>query len=179
MKKVLTKKFFDRNVVAVAKDLIGKFILRDIDGNLGAYKIIETEAYDGEKDLACHASKGRTKRTEVLYAEAGHLYVYLIYGMHYLLNVVADRRDYPAGVLIRGVETKEGKKILGPGRVAKLLGVDKAFHGQKAGKEIKLWFEDRGVTVAKGQIKKTPRIGVEYAGPIWGKKLYRFLLEVL
>lgn len=158
----------------VAEDLIGKYIVRQIDGKTHAYKIIETEAYDGEKDLACHASKGRTKRTEVLYREGGHLYVYLIYGMHYLLNVVADQKDYPAGVLIRGIETKEGK-IFGPGRVAKHLKIDRLFHGKKAEKKMKLWFEDRGVEILK--IKKTARVGVEYAGPIWSKKRWRFVEE--
>lgn len=177
MKKALSKTFFERKVVKVAEELIGKFIVREIGGKVQAYKIIETEAYDGEKDLACHASKGRTKRTEVLYGKAGNLYVYLIYGMHYLLNVVADKDEYPAGILIRGIETPEGKKIFGPGRVAKALQIDKAFHGMKAGKEIKVWFEDRGENVSKKMIKKTPRIGVDYAGPIWSLKLYRFLLE--
>lgn len=169
MKKILKPAFFKRNALKVAKDLVGKYIVRE---NVG-YKIIESEAYDGEKDLACHASKGRTKRTEVLYAEGGHLYVYLIYGMHYLLNVVADKKDYPAGVLIRGIETKE-RKIFGPGRVAKFLKIDKAFHGAKPGRKMKLWFEDRGDEVEK--IKKTPRIGIDFAGPVWSKKLYRFLI---
>jgi DNA-3-methyladenine glycosylase len=179
MKKVLSKTFFERKVVQVAEELIGKFIVREIDGKVSGYKIIETEAYDGEKDLACHASKGRTKRTEVLYGRAGHLYVYLVYGMHYLLNVVADADDYPAGVLIRGIETKSGEKIFGPGRVAKYLKIDKAFHGKLAHKDIKVWFEDRGQLGALGaklKIKKGPRVGVEYAGPLWSKKPYRFLL---
>lgn len=175
MKKILGQKFFKRNAVKVAPDLLGKYIVRKIDGKTQSYKIIETEAYDGEHDLACHASKGRTKRTEVLYGEAGHLYVYLIYGMHYLLNVVADKKDYPAGVLIRGIEGKEGK-ILGPGRVTKALKIDKLFHGKLADKKIKVWFEDRGEKISKKDIKKTARIGVEYAGPVWANKKWRFVV---
>lgn len=177
MKKILQKNFFKRNVVIVAEDLIGKYIVRDIQGKVTACRIIETEAYNGERDLACHASKGRTKRTEVLYAEGGHLYVYLIYGMHYLLNVVADVKDYPAGVLIRGIETKNGKMV-GPGKVARHLQIDKLFHGKKAEKKMKLWFEDRGQSVPYGRIKKTPRIGVEYAGPVWARKKWRFVLKI-
>lgn len=172
---MLDKKFFKRNVVKVAEDLLGKYILRKIDGKISAYKIIETEAYDGEHDLACHASKGRTKRTEVLYGEAGHLYVYLIYGMHYLLNVVADKIDYPAGVLIRGI-ANEKEKILGPGRVTKTLKIDKLFHGKLAHKKLALWFEDRGEKITAKEIQKTPRIGIDYAGPIWSKKKWRFVI---
>ncbi len=177
MRKLLSKTFFERRVVKVAEELVGKYIMREIDGKINGYKIIETEAYDGEKDLACHASKGRTVRTEVLYGRAGHLYVYLIYGMHYLLNVVADQDDYPAGVLIRGIETKEGKRISGPGRVAKFLHIDKAFHGKESGKKLKVWFEDRGERVAKNKIQRLARIGVAYAGPIWSKKPYRFIMK--
>ncbi len=183
MRKVLKTKFFERNVVKVAHDLIGKYIVREREGKAVAYKITETEAYDGPHDLACHASKGRTKRTEVLYGEAGHLYVYLIYGMHYLLNVVSDKKEYPAGVLIRaveGVEIINDKKVLykitGPGRVSKALGIDKTFHSKKASKETKIWFEDRGEIVPEKSIKKTARIGVDYAGPIWSKKKYRFYI---
>jgi DNA-3-methyladenine glycosylase len=179
MKKVLDKTFFERRVIKVAEELIGKYLIRKIDGKISSFKIIETEAYDGEKDLACHASKGRTKRTEVLYGEAGHLYVYLIYGMYYLLNVVSDKKDYAAGVLIRGVETEDGKQIWGPGRVTRHVMVDGSFHGKKSGKKVELWFEDRGVIVKKKEIKKGPRVGVNYAGPLWALKPYRFILQAV
>jgi len=172
MRKMLGSKFFERSSIVVAKDLIGKFLIREQGGEVESFMITETEAYDGEKDLACHASKGRTKRTEILYAKPGIFYIYLIYGMYHMLNIVTDKKDYPSAVLIRGV-----KSISGPGRVTKKLKIDRMLHGKEAGKKSSLWLEDRGIMVNQKDILKTARIGVDYAGPIWSKKLYRFLLK--
>ena len=135
--------------------------------------IVETEAYDGERDLACHARAGRTARTEVMYRAGGVWYVYLCYGVHEMLNLVVGPADWPAAVLIRGVEG-----AVGPGRVTKALAIDRKLNGQNAtGGECGLWIEDRGVRVPRACIKATTRIGVDYAGPVWSKKPWRFVWE--
>ncbi len=172
MRKVLSKKFFRRPVLKVAPDLLGKYLVRKIGSKELAFKITEVEAYDGLKDLASHASKARTARTEVMFGESGHFYVYLCYGMYWMLNIVTGEKDYPAAVLIRGMEGYDG-----PGKVTRALKIDKKLNGKKAELKSGLWFEDRGVKVSKKQIKRMPRVGVAYAGPIWSKKPYRFLLE--
>ena len=171
----LPKKFFERNSVEVARDLIGKYLVRSaLDGTIHKFKITEVEAYDGEVDLACHASKGRTKRTEVLYKEAGTIYIYLIYGMYWMLNIVCDKKDYPSAVLIRGVE-----EISGPGRVTKALYIDKSLHGIHLDRSLSLWVEEnkKKKKVDGKKIKATPRINVDYAGPEWAGKAYRFVLD--
>ncbi len=132
--------------------------------------ITEVEAYDGERDLACHARAGRTRRTQVLYAEGGRWYVYLCYGIHEMLNLVVGPKDWPAAVLIRGVEGTSG-----PGRVTKALGIDRQFNAKIADTLDSLWIEDRGVTVPKRRVNTTPRIGVDYAGPVWAAKRWRFI----
>lgn len=170
--KVIPQKFFERPVVKVAEELLGKILVRKINGRTFRYVVTEVEAYDGEKDLACHASKGRTKRTEVMYGEPGVWYVYLVYGMHYMINIVTGQKDYPAAVLIRGLQ-----KINGPGRVSKALFVDTTFTGKTAEPKTGLWFEE-GLKVTKSKVLKTPRIGIDYAGPIWSKKLWRFVLTM-
>lgn len=170
----LKKSFFERNSVEVAKDLIGKYLVRSLsDGTTYKFKITEVEAYDGEHDLACHAAKGRNKKTEVLYWEAGTLYVYLVYGMYWMLNVVCDKKDYPSAVLIRGID-----ELSGPGRITKALAIDKSFHGIHLSNSVTVWFEDnKKKKVNTKKIKSTPRIGVDYAGSEWSTAPYRFVLE--
>ena len=172
MRKIISQKFFTRNGLVVARDLIGKYLIRKIGTKIYAHQIIEVEVYDGPYDMASHASKGRTSRTEVMFGEGGCFYVYLVYGMHYMLNVVVDKKDYPAAILIRGV-----KKVSGPGRITKKLKINKNFNNKEAIPANNMWFEDTGERINRKNIKKTPRIGVSYAGPIWSKKLYRFLLK--
>jgi len=168
-RKVLTPAFFNRSALAVASELVGKYLVMKDSGRNIALMITESEAYDGESDLANHASRGRTKRTEVMYDVPGHFYVYLCYGMYWLLNVVTGAKDYPAAVLIRGLEGWPG-----PGKLTKALGIDQRFHSLPATTKTGLWFEDRGVRPAK--ILTLPRVGVSYAGPVWSKKKYRFKL---
>jgi DNA-3-methyladenine glycosylase len=172
VRKILPKKFFNRSALVVAEELLGKYLVSTLTGKEEAFMIIETEAYNGIEDLASHASKGKTLRTEVMFGEAGRFYIYLIYGMYYMLNIVTDKVEYPSGVLIRGVEG-----INGPGKLTKKLGITKQIKSLEARKESGLWFEDRGVMIDSKNIIKTPRIGVDYAGPIWAKKEYRFFIE--
>lgn len=169
---MLEKSFFNRPVLHVAEELLGKYLVRlHTDGTHEACMIAETEAYDGEKDLACHASKGRTKRTEVMYGPAGHLYIYLCYGMYYMLNVVTGAVGYPAAVLIRGVLDAKG-----PGILTRKLEISKELNGKLLSKTSGLWIEDRGVAVPKNTIAHTPRIGVDYAKE-WAGKPYRFVMN--
>ena len=127
--KPLPRSFFQRPTLWVAKNLLGKTIIRRWRGKEIRAAICETEAYIGSNDKACHASRGRTARTEVLFWEAGHAYVYLIYGMHYCFNIVTEKENFPSAVLIRGI-CVPGKCIKGPGRVSKFLHINKAFHGK-------------------------------------------------
>lgn len=156
----------------MARDLLGKFLVRISKGKEISAMITETEAYDGPRDLASHASHGKTKRTEVMFGHPGYFYVYLCYGMHHMLNVVTREKDYPAAVLIRSVD-----KAAGPGRVTKLFKIDKKFSEKFSSKKSNLWFEDRGVKIERNKIIKTPRIGVNYAGPVWSSKKFRFMIE--
>jgi len=168
--KILPHSFFQRKTLVVAKDLLGKYLVRRINGKIIREKITEVEAYIGPHDLASHSSKGRTKRTEAMHAHGGTIYVYFIYGMYYMLNIVTEAKDYPAGILIRGTE-----KTSGPGRVAKKFKIDKELYGKKLGNLSGLWIE-QGEEISTIKILKTPRIGVNYAG-IWANKPFRFLLK--
>jgi len=174
MSKVLAKKFYGQNTLSTAKKLLGKFLVRRIGRRKISGTITEVEAYIGPKDKASHASRGRTKRTEVMFGESGHWYVYLIYGMHYCLNIVTEKKNYPAAILIRGVKTKT-KEIRGPGRVCKYFWINKSFNAAAADRKIGLWIENSGVKIKNRDIQRGKRIGVDYAGK-WKNKLWRFYL---
>lgn len=171
MKKVLTKEFFKKDTLEVAEDLLGKYLVRRLGKKEIALKINEVEAYDGFEDKASHAHKGKTERNKVMFGDAGNWYVYLVYGMHNMLNIVTGEKDYPAAILIRGAGS-----IDGPGKLTKFLKIEREVNGKSALFKTELWFEDRGESVDKKKIKRTTRIGVNYAGPIWAKKDYRFVL---
>lgn len=156
----------------VAKELLGKYLVRRIGKKETALMIMETESYDGWEDRASHASRGKTVRNAPMFEDAGIFYIYLCYGMHWMLNVVTGDKDYPAAVLIRGIEGAEG-----PARLTKNLSIDKSFNKKLVAPEAKLWFEDRGIIIPTHRIKKLPRIGVAYAGKKWAKKPWRFLIH--
>lgn len=161
-----------KGTVAHARGLLGKFLLRRRpDGRVEARMITEVEAYDGERDLACHARVGRTRRTEVMYAPGGCWYVYLCYGVHEMLNLVVGPEGWPAAVLIRGVDGLDG-----PGKLTKRLGIGRELNAAAAEEVSGLWIEDRGVRVARGEVVATPRVGVDFAGPVWAGKKWRFVL---
>jgi DNA-3-methyladenine glycosylase len=139
-------------------------------------RITETEAYHTEKDLACHASKGRTPRTEGLYARSGSLYVYLCYGMHWMLNFVCDQVDIPSAVLIRSVSINgvDPRTSNGPGKVSKLLGLNQAHHGTHLDDGVvRLLPPATSARLPPSGHQCGPRIGVAYAGPIWANKPWR------
>ena len=181
----------------VTKELLGKFLVRKVGVKEISGMITEVEAYIGPEDQASHASRGRTPRTEVMYGKPGYWYVYLIYGMHYCLNIVTEKKEYPAAILIRGIKInqKEPKgftpleirrlgrlpqsgSLMGPGRVCKYFQIDKNFNAKKVSKVAGLCIEDRGVVVPSRRIRKSPRIGVDYAGK-WKEKKWRFFMNIV
>jgi DNA-3-methyladenine glycosylase len=172
---ILTRAYFNRPTLVVARSLVGKYLIRCIDGKEMAGKIIEVEAYVGSEDKACHASKGRTQRTDVMFGPAGVAYVYLIYGMYHCLNVVTEREEFPSAVLIRAIEI-DGKLIDGPGRLCRAMQIDRRLNRADLTMGESLWFEDRGTSVKRGNVGGHPRIGIDYAGK-WAEKLWRFRLE--
>ena len=148
----LNEEFFNRDALEVAPNLIGKIIARKLDdGTILRERIAETEVYRGEEDLGCHASKGRTKRTELLYGESGVIYVYLCYGMHWLMNVITGEREQPQGVLFRCGTVKNG-----PAKLTKYLQIDDGF---------------------RPKITTAPRVGIDYAGEYWKNVKWRYIAE--
>lgn len=168
---VLQAEFFRRPAAKVARDLLGKILVRKQGTSFNSSVVVETEAYEGPHDLASHSSRGRTPRTEVMFGPAGRFYVYRVYGLHWMLNIVTGDVGAATAVLIRGIEG-----VSGPGRVAAALGIDASFNGCAAIPETGLWFEAQHSRTTKPHITRTPRIGVDYAGPIWAAKKLRFVL---
>ena len=161
--------FFDEDVLTVAPKLLGKILVRKFeDGTEIRLRITEIEAYRGEEDLACHARKGKTTRAKTMYMNAGTIYVYLIYGMYWMLNIVTASKDIPQAILIRGIEGFDG-----PGKLTKKLQIDKSFNEKNIFTNGKLYIEDDGF-IPKFETKK--RIGIDYAGDIWKNKLWRWII---
>lgn len=168
MSNRLPQSFFQRDALEVAPDLLGKYLVRQFDsGDTHRFRITDVEIYRGEEDKACHASKGRTGRSELMYQEGGKIYVYLIYGLHWLLNIITGIKDHPQGIMIRGLEG-----IDGPGRVGKYLKLDKSFYGDSITGE-RLWIEDSDETP---DYKTGPRIGIDYAGE-WKDMPWRYMID--
>ena len=161
----LSYDFFHRPCVEVARDLVGKILVHN--GN--RLRITQTEAYCGEADTACHASKGRTKRTEVMYMEAGTVYIYLCYGMHWMLNIVTGEREQPEAVLIRACRDAEG-----PGKLTKKLGITGALNRSNVVSSDGLWIEDDGFCC---EIEADKRVGIGYATQEDQERLWRFKLK--
>lgn len=175
--KILSKSFYHKDTLEVARGLLGCFLVRKIGRKVVRARIVETEAYVGEDDLACHASKGRTNRTEVMYGAAGHAYVYMIYGMYHCLNVVTEAKDFPAAVLIRAVEI-EGvprKETDGPGKLCRFLGIDRSLNEWDITKGEKLWVES-GRESDDEAILSMKRVGIDYAEHC-REYPWRFVLE--
>jgi len=203
--KILKKSFYSQPTENVAKELLGKFLRRKINGNLYVGKIVETEAYLGEKDLACHTSKGMTERNKIMFGPAGHAYIYFIYGMYHCFNVVTEKENDPCAVLIRALEPvkiidrsktgvhslecnksclKQNKlsyrlkselQLNGPAKLCREFEIDKKLNGHDLTLGKKLWIEE-GEKIKPSQIKKSKRVGVDYAG-IWKNRLLRFYIK--
>ena len=165
----LSSDFFTRDVLVVAPELIGKSIaVNRGNSKISRYLITETEAYRGPEDLACHASKGRTSRTEVMFHRGGKIYVYFIYGMYWMLNFVAGGENNPQAALIRGLEGFNG-----PGKLTRELGIDRSFYGIDLTSSDRIWVEDSGYEPV---VKTGPRIGIKYAGEPWITKPWRYYI---
>jgi DNA-3-methyladenine glycosylase len=163
----LSADFFQRDTVLVARELLGKVLVRAFpDGEARRYHVTETEAYCGQEDLACHASKGRTKRTDIMFHDGGLVYVYLIYGQYWLLNFVTGEAGIGSAVLIRGLEGFEG-----PGRLGRELQLDGSFYGENLATSARIWLEDAKPV---DEFKSSPRVGIHYAGEPWTSMEWRF-----
>lgn len=177
--KKLEAPFYQRDdVVKISRELLGKQLCTNIDGFYTSGMIVETEAYNGRNDKACHAHLNRrTKRTEIMYAPGGVAYVYLCYGIHYLFNIITNQKDLADAVLVRAIEPRDGLEVMlqrrkmekiapkitaGPGTVSQALGINKSHYGESlSGQSI--WLEDRQVKIADSEIIASPRVGVAYA----------------
>lgn len=178
---ILAKKFYNRRTLDVAEDLLGNLLCRKIGDKIYIAKIIETEAYVGRDDKASHASRGETKRNAAMFMQAGTIYVYLVYGMYNMLNIVTEKKSFPAAVLIRALKPynfEEGKKnfLAGPGKLTKELKIDRSFNAMTIyAKKTGLWIE-KGERVPKKNIIKAKRVGIDYAEE-YKNKLWRFYYE--
>jgi len=167
---IIGKEFFSRDVLEAAPDLVGKVIVRTLpDGTELRERITETEAYCGAEDKACHASKGRTKRTELLFGEPGIIYVYLCYGMHWLMNIITGEDGQPQGILIRCGQVHDG-----PAKLTKYLRIDGSFNGVPCWDREDIRIEDDGY---RPKLRTAPRVGIDYAGEPWISKPWRFIAE--
>jgi DNA-3-methyladenine glycosylase len=190
--KKLDHSFYDRkNVVQIARELLGKILVTQFDGIRTSGRIVETEAYNGVVDRASHAFGGRrTARTEHIFGGPGTVYVYIVYGLHYLFNVVTNKKDTPHAILIRALEPLEGADYMlkrvgkpkadftltkGPGNLARAMGISKIHTGGNLFSE-EIFIEDDGLRYKKDQIVITHRIGVDYAGTD-AELPYRFIVK--
>jgi DNA-3-methyladenine glycosylase len=189
----LERGFFARTTLDVARDLLGTLLVRQLDGDLTVGRIVETEAYCGPTDLASHARAGLTRRTAPMYGPVGHAYVYLVYGMHNCLNVVARSEELVAGaVLLRALEPVDGLAFMrarrggtsdpdarlcsGPARLTQALAIDRRLDGHDLTAEVDLWLSAGEGLRQSEAIAVGPRVGVDYAGPDWAGRPWRFWL---
>lgn len=166
--KRLEADFYRRSALDVAPELLGKWLCRQMENGVKRVQITETEAYVGEDDSACHASRGRTPRTEVMYSAGGVAYIYLCYGIHHLLNIVTGEEGGPEGVMIRAVEGADG-----PGKLTRLLGISRELNRENLVQSHALWVEDDGGTY---DYSMASRVGIDYARPEDRDRQWRFIL---
>jgi DNA-3-methyladenine glycosylase len=189
---VLPRQFYERPALEVARDLLGCRLVRLQNGQRLGGVIMETEAYQGEEDLGCHASAGKTPRTEVMYGSPGHAYVYFTYGMHWLLNAVTSPPGMPAAVLIRAIHPVEGQDLMaqnrpyramqpgwtdGPAKLTQALQVDAHFNkADLCTRESALWIEG-GDPIPNDQVENTARVGLNSVPEPWRSIPWRFVVE--
>jgi len=188
----LSADFFDRSPIIVARELLGQRLVRVLDGQRLAGLITETEAYNGEEDLACHARAGLTRRTKIMYGLPGHTYVYFTYGMHWMLNFVTGPGNFPSAVLLRGVVAVEGLPVIasrrlnrpqaewtdGPAKICQAFNIDNCLNGYwMCGSASQLWVE-KEQPVADEQVAITARIGISRVPEPWRSKPWRFLARL-
>lgn len=167
---ILDKDYYERPANILAPDLIGKYLCRRTSEGIIRARIVETECYFGEEDTACHAHKGKSERTKVMYEAGGITYVYLCYGIHSLLNIVTGPKDHPEAVLIRGVEG-----AVGPGRATKYMQITTADNALPLCEESGIWIENSDEKRPK--IIRTARIGIDYASKRDRERKWRFVAK--
>ena len=187
MSILLAADFYNRPTLTVARELIGARLVRILNGKKLVGIITETEAYISEKDLACHAKAGRTPRTQVMYGQPGHAYVYFTYGNHWMLNVVTERENFPAAVLIRAIQPIEGIEIMsrrrsgrdtfGPGKLTQAMGITKSENGVDLTATASSLRIEAGITVPNSLVTKGPRVGLNSTPEPWLSKPWRFLVK--
>jgi DNA-3-methyladenine glycosylase len=160
--------FYERDVLQVAPELIGKTLVCKTLSESFYYCITEVEAYKGTEDMASHARFGKTSRNAIMFEQGGLLYVYLIYGIYWMLNIVTGKKDDPQAVLIRGI-----KGYSGPGKVARQLGIEKSFNGMDLTRSETIWIEDAAFNP---QFRQVPRYGIQYASDPWKSMPWRFIM---
>jgi len=189
---IINQNFYAQPTLTVARELLGQRLVREVDGQRLSAQIVETEAYIGPTDTACHASKGRTPRTEVMFGPPGRAYVYLVYGMHSMLNLVTEAENFPAAVLIRAAVPVEGIDMMrvnrhlenpkpekftnGPGKLCQALAIDRTLNNWDVTLGQILWIE-RDASIPDDLIVTGPRIGIDYAEPKDRAAPWRFWLE--
>ena len=189
---ILKRDFFQKDPLTVARQLIGKSLVRTIEGTRISGLIYETEAYDGESDLACHAHSGWSERNSVMYGDGGHAYIYFTYGMHWMMNCVTGTIGYPSAVLIRAILPVEGIEYIrnirtpikeahwcdGPGKLTKSLSINKDLNGSDlCDPDNSLIIENR-IAVPDNWVAVTPRIGINYTPEPWKSKPWRFVADI-
>jgi len=189
--QILPREFYDRPTLTVARELLGAVLVRLQDGVRVSGIIMETEAYVGESDLACHAKAGRTPRTEIMYGPPGSAYVYFNYGIHWMLNAVTEREGFPTAVLIRATQPLEGIEIIasrrgkqprakwtdGPGKLAQAFGIDKSFNGvDLCRRESGLWIE-MGERISDENVTIGARVGLNSVPEPWKSVPWRFFVK--
>lgn len=191
----LSRDFFKRNTVIVAKDLLGKRLVRLENNHRLAGYIVEAEAYRGEEDLGCHAHVGYTPRTRIMYGSAGHAYVYFTYGMHWMLNIVTEQEGFPAAVLIRGIQPCEGLDIIserrkelpinhwtdGPAKICQAMNINGELNGIDLCAPNAPLFVENGIAgnaISDEYIKTGPRVGLFSVPEPWKSIAWRFILQM-
>lgn len=169
MAKRLGRSYYSQPATFLASDLVGKLLCRRTEEGILKYRIMETECYFGEEDTACHASKGKTERTRILYEKGGTAYVYLCYGMHSLFNVVTGKAGHPEAVLVRGVTGYNG-----PGKLTRGMGINRELNGEDMVSSKRLWLEDDGYQLP---IRADKRVGIDYATPQYRDILWRYIAD--
>ncbi|MDR1638811.1 MAG: DNA-3-methyladenine glycosylase [Clostridiales bacterium] len=164
----LDESFYSRSALELAPLLVGKLLFSNI-GGIAQVRITDTEAYYGPLDSACHASKGKTLRTEIMFRRGGFAYIYLCYGIHHLLNIVTGPEGHPEAVLLRG-----GIGYVGPGRLTKAMGITKSLNGEDLLSSSLIWLEDDGF---EAQCVASKRIGIDYAREEDRERLWRYTLK--
>lgn len=187
MPKPLPRSFYDRPTLTVARELIGARLVRILDGMILTGLITETEAYIGEDDLACHAKTGRTKRTDPMYGPPGHAYIYFTYGNHWMLNVVTEKENFPAAVLIRAIQPTEGIDVMmkrrqgrdtfGPGKLTQALGITISENYADLTESDSSLRIEAGVFVPDSSVTIGARVGLNNTPEPWLSKPWRFLVR--